>query len=111
MVSRLKAALRRYRFVRAVWVLLVNLDRYAAAGVILHKLHSSSATTLGPLLKAFPPAVVQLIDGEFLRLSGAGFAVFAPVVTLAFAWVSSAGLSTALGVFECIYIGSERPWW
>jgi membrane protein len=131
MVSRLRA-LQRYRFVRGVWALLVNLDRYAAsraasamafdlflslipliaaAGVILHRLHSSSATTLGPLLKAFPPAVVQVIDGEFLRLSEAGFAVFAPLVILAFAWVSSAGLSTALGVFECIYIGSERPWW
>lgn len=131
MVSRLRA-LQRHRFFRATWVLLVNLDRYAAsraasamafdlflsliplvaaAGVILHRLHSSSATTLGPLLKAFPPAVVQLIDGEFLRLSEAGFAVFAPLVILAFAWVSSAGLSTALGVFECIYIGSERPWW
>jgi membrane protein len=131
MVARLRA-LQRYRFVRVVWVLLVNLDRYAAsraasamafdlflsliplvaaAGVILHRLQSSSETTLGPLLKAFPPAVVQLIDGEFLRLSGAGFAVFAPLVILAFAWVSSAGLSTALGVFECIYIGSERPWW
>jgi membrane protein len=131
MVARLRA-LQRYRLVRALWVLLVNLDRYAAAraasamafdlflsliplvaaaGVILHRLHSSSATTLGPLLKAIPPAVAQLIDGEFLRLSEAGFAVFAPVVTLAFAWVSSAGLSTALGVFECIYIGIERPWW
>jgi membrane protein len=131
MVAWLRS-LRRYRFVRALWVLLVNLDRYAAAraasamafdaflsliplvagaGVILHRLHSSSATTLGPLLKAIPPAVAQLIDGEFLRLSDAGFAVFAPLVLVAFAWVSSAGLSTALGVFECIYIGSERPWW
>lgn len=131
MVARLRA-LQRYRLVRAAWVLFVNLDRYAAvraasamafdlflsliplvaaAGVILHRLHSSSATTLGPLLKAIPPAVAQLIDGEFLRLSEAGFAVFAPLVIVAFAWVSSAGLSTALGVFECIYIGSERPWW
>lgn len=131
MLARLRA-LQRYRFVRAAWVLLVNLDRYAAAraasamafdlflsliplvaggGVILHRLHSTSATTLGPLLKAIPPAVAQLIDGEFLRLSDAGFKVFAPVVLVAFAWVSSAGLSTALGVFECIYIGSERPWW
>lgn len=131
MIARLRA-LQRYRFIRAVWVLLVNLDRYAAAraasamafdlflsliplvaaaGVILHRLHSTSATTLGPLLKAIPPAVAQLIDGEFLRLSDAGFKVFAPLVLGAFAWVSSAGLSTALGVFECIYIGSERPWW
>ena len=122
----------RSRFARGLWILLVNLDRYAAAraasamafdaflsliplaaaaGLILHRLHSSSATTLGPLLKAIPPAVAQLIDGEFLRLSDAGFKVFAPVVLVAFAWVSSAGLSTALGVFECIYIGSERPWW
>lgn len=122
----------RSRFARGLWILLVNLDRYAAAraasamafdaflsliplaaaaGLILHRLHSSSATTLGPLLKAIPPAVAQLIDGEFLRLSDAGFAVFAPLVIIAFAWVSSAGLSTALGVFECIYIGVERPWW
>lgn len=131
MRTRLDRILRS-RILRGLWILLVNLDRYAAsraasamafdaflsliplvaaAGVILHRLHSSSATTLGPLLKAIPPAVAQLIDGEFLRLSDAGFAVFAPLVILAFAWVSSAGLSTALGVFECIYIGVERPWW
>jgi membrane protein len=131
MVERLRR-LARHRLFRALWVLLVNLDRYAAAraasamafdaflsliplvaaaGVILHRLHSSSATTLGPLLKTIPPAVAQLIDSEFLRLSDKGFAVFAPVIVGAFAWVSSAGLSTAMGVFECIYIGSERPWW
>jgi membrane protein len=131
MRTRIERVLRS-RLVRGLWILLVNLDRYAAAraasamafdaflsliplvaaaGVILHRLHSSSATTLGPLLKAIPPAVAQLLDSEFLRLSDAGFAVFAPLVILAFAWVSSAGLSTALGVFECIYIGVERPWW
>lgn len=125
-------AIQRNRFLRAVWVLIVNLDRYAApraasamafdlflsliplvagAGVVLHRLHSTSATTLGPLLKAIPRDVAAMIDGEFLRLSDAGFKVFAPLVLVAFAWVSSAGLSTALGVFECIYIGTERPWW
>ncbi|MBK8254676.1 MAG: YihY/virulence factor BrkB family protein [Polyangiaceae bacterium] len=125
-------AIQRNRFLRAVWALVVNLDRYAApraasamafdlflsliplvagAGVVLHRLHSTSATTLGPLLKAIPPDVAAMIDGEFLRLSDAGFKVFAPLVLVAFAWVSSAGLSTALGVFECIYIGTERPWY
>lgn len=131
MLARL-SALQRIRLVRAIWVLLVNLDRYAAsraasamafdlflslfpifaaAGVILQRLHSTSAATLRPLLRAVPPAVAQLIDSEFLRLSDAGMKVFAPLVIVAFAWVSSSGLSTALGVFECIYIGSERPWW
>lgn len=131
MRTRLDRVLRS-RIARGLWILLVNLDRYAAAraasamafdaflsliplvaaaGVILHRLQSSSATTFGPLLGAAPPAVAQLLDSEFLRLSDAGFAVFAPLVILAFAWVSSAGLSTALGVFECIYIGVERPWW
>lgn len=131
MVERLRA-LARTRFARGSWLLLVNLDRYAAsraasamafdaflsliplvavAGFILHRLHSSSTATLGPLLKAIPTPVVQLIDSEFLRLSDASIALFAPFVLAAFAWVSSAGLSTAMGVFECIYIGSERPWW
>lgn len=124
--------IQRTRFVRGFWILLVNLDRYAAsraasamafdaflsliplvagAGVILQRLHTTGAATLGPLLRPMPVAVAQLIDGEFLRLSDAGFAVFAPLVLVAFAWVSSAGLSTAMGVFECIYIGVERPWW
>ncbi|MFO0590069.1 MAG: YihY/virulence factor BrkB family protein [Polyangiaceae bacterium] len=131
MIDRLRA-IQRSRFVRGCWLLWVNLDRYAAAraasamafdaflsliplvagaGVILHRLHTTSAATLGPLLRPMPIAVAQLIDGEFLRLSDAGFAVFAPLVLSAFAWVSSAGLSTAMGVFECIYIGVERPWW
>jgi membrane protein len=124
--------LSRSRIARGTWLLYVNLDRYAAAraasamafdaflsliplvagaGVILHRLHTTGAATLGPLLKPMPVAVAQLIDSEFLRLSDAGFAVFAPLVLGAFAWVSSAGLSTAMGVFECIYIGVERPWW
>jgi membrane protein len=131
MLDRLRA-FQRTRFARGFWALLVNLDRYAAsraasamafdaflsliplvagAGVILHRLHTTSAATLGPLLRPMPFAVAQLIDGEFLRLSDAGFAVFAPLVLCAFAWVSAGGLSTAMGVFECIYIGVERPWW
>lgn len=131
MIARLRAV-QRHRVARALWLLLLNLDRYAAAraasamafdaflsliplvaitGILLHRLHSSSATTLGPLMQTIPPDVAKLIDGEFLRLSDKGFAVIAPVVLGAFAWVSSAGLSTAMGVFECIYIGSERPWW
>lgn len=131
LVERLRR-IARSRLIRGVWILLVNLDRYAAsraasamafdaflsliplaaaAGVILHRVHSNSEKTLGPLLKTMPPMVVQLIDGEFLRLSDRGFAVFAPLVLGAFAWVSSAGLSTAMGVFEVIYIGHERPWW
>src|SRR4051812_3436515 len=102
--------LQRTRFIRGVWALLVNLDRYAAAraasamafdaflslipliagaGVILHRVHTTGAATLGPLLRPMPTAVAQLIDGEFLRLSDAGFAVFAPLVLSAFAWVSS----------------------
>jgi len=131
MIHRLRAV-QRHRYARTLWLLLVNLDRYAAAraasamafdaflsliplaaitGILLHRLQSSGAVTLGPLMQTVPPAVAQLIDSEFLRLSDKGFAVIAPVVLVAFAWVSSAGLSTAMGVFECIYIGSERPWW
>ena len=58
-----------------------------------------------------PLALAQLIHAEFLRLSHAAVAVFAPLVSGAFAWVSAGGLSSAMGVFECIYIGVERPWW
>src|SRR5262245_29831442 len=103
MLARIRA-LTRWRPVPAVWILFVNLDRYnapraasamafdaflslipltALAGLVLHRVHSTSAATLGPLLRTMPQAVVQLIDGEFLRLSDAGFAVLAPIVFLA----------------------------
>ena len=35
----------------------------------------------------------------------------APVSIAAFLWVSSAGMSTAMGVFETMFRSPERPWY
>ena len=54
----------------------------------------------------------QLVDAEFLRLSlTSGAAVVAPISVIAFLWVTSAGISTAMGVFEAMFHSPERPWY
>src|SRR5262249_8533492 len=41
----------------------------------------------------------------------AGAAIIAPVSIAAFLYVSSAGISTGMGVFEAMFKSPERPWW
>lgn len=83
----------------------------AIAGYALQRLHSTGNAMITALFKAAPPPVGQLVDLEFLRLSDAGGAALAPISLTAFLWVSSSGISTAIGVIETIYAAELRPWW
>lgn len=117
---------------RAIVRLVQNLDRHdtprvasamafdaflslipvvAIAGYILQKLHQSGSVIIAAIFRAAPPPVGQLVDLEFLRLSEAGQAALAPISLTAFLWVSSSGISTAMGVIETIYASEIRPWW
>jgi membrane protein len=83
----------------------------AIAGFFLQRADKNGAQVLGSLFSAAPQQVVALVDFEFFRLSEAGSAVLAPLSLVAFLWVSSAGLATAMGVFETIYASEHRPWY
>lgn len=132
LVERMRSYAMRHRAARVLWRLGENLDRHdtprvasamafdaflsvipliAIAGYLLQKLHQSGGAFIVSLLSGAPPQVVQLLDMEFLRLSDGGAAVFAPLSSMAFLWVSSAGVATAMGVFETIYGSELRAWY
>jgi len=81
------------------------------AGWALHRLRDAAAVQLASLLRAAPPAVASALGEEFFRVSDAKALVLAPVGLVAFLWVSSAGASTAIGVFETMFVCQPRPWW
>lgn len=131
MWSRLKKAFLATRGGRALDRLVDNLDRHhapiaasamafdaflsliplaALAGFVLHLLHQNGEVVIGPLLRAAPRAVADLIEVAIDRLSANG-AVVAPVSIAAFLWVTSAGVSTAMYVFENVFWSKPRPWW
>lgn len=130
--GRLDHVVSKSSFARAFVRLIQNLDRHdtprvasamafdaflsliplvAIAGYVLQRLHQSGTVILTAIFRAAPPPVGQLVDVEFLRLSDAGSAALAPISLTAFLWVSSSGISTALGVIETIYASELRPWW
>jgi len=132
MWARLKHAFLANRVGRALHVLIGNLDRHhapiaagamafdaflslvplaALAGYVLARLHQSGEVLLGPLLRTAPRAVAELIEGAIVRLADGGVAVIAPVSIGAFLWVTSAGLSTAMYVFETMFWSKPRPWY
>jgi len=117
--------------VQAVHTLIDNLDEHHApiaasamafdaflslvplaafAGYILGRLHESGDLLLGPLVKTAPLPVRQLVDQSLHRLADVGN-FLAPVSLIAFLWVSSAGISTAMYVFETMFHSPPRPWW
>lgn len=81
----------------------------AFAGYLLSRLHQGFDVVMRPLLRAAPPAVAQVVADEFLRLSES--AAVAPISLTGFLWISSGGISTAMGVFETIYNSTERSWY
>jgi membrane protein len=83
----------------------------AFAGLVLSWLHQRGDLMLAPLARAAPAPVTALVDGEYLRLSDGGIAAIAPISLVAFIWVTSSGLSTALGVFEVMFETTPRPWY
>ena len=132
MWARIKDAFLANRAGSAIHRLIDNLDRHhapiaasamafdaflslvplaALAGFVLHKLHQSGEIVIAPLLRAAPRGVAELIVGSIVRLSEDSAAVIAPVGVLAFLWATSAGLSTAMYVFENAFWSKPRPWW
>jgi membrane protein len=83
----------------------------AVAGWALHRLRDDVAHVLAAVLRAAPPAVRMGLGAEFFRMSDANAAVLAPLFVGAFLWISSAGASTAMGVFETMFVSPPRPWW
>ncbi len=132
--ERVRDSLSRHR---AVWLLLLvvrNLEEHhaiaaasaiafdaflslvpltAILGFALYRVHQSAALegALGPLGRLLPHGVGELVGHEFLRLSSGSAAILAPVSLGAFVWVLSAGVSTAMYVFEVSFATTPRPWW
>jgi membrane protein len=125
--DRLLQMLRRHRAGRALVLLIDNLgDHYATiaasaiafdaflslvplvalAGMVLHLLHENGELLLGPILSASPAPVRAIVEGTVNST-----AVLAPVSVGAFIWTSSAGISTAMSVFENMFHSPPRPWW
>lgn len=83
----------------------------AVAGWALHRLRDDVAHILAAVLRVAPPAVSAGLGAEFFRMSTTNAIVLAPLFLGAFLWVSSAGASTAMGVFETMFVSPPRPWW
>jgi len=82
----------------------------AMVGYLVHRTHEPGGLLIAPFLDAAPPPIREIADLEFLRLSEGGAAALAPVSVAGFLWLSSAGVSTAMGVFERMFVAPPRPW-
>jgi membrane protein len=129
-VLALLRKLEEHRFYRALRSVVRSLDEHdapraasaiafdaflslipltALAGHALSRLTDSSALVLAPLIRAAPPEVADAVSSEFERMARSS--VVAPISIVVFLWISSAGISTAMGVFETIYGSRVRPWY
>ena len=125
--DRLVQMLRGYRAGRAIMVLIDMLGQHyapiaasaiafdaflslvplaALAGMVLHLLHENGELLLGPILSASPAPVRAIVEVTVNQT-----AVIAPLSIGAFIWTSSAGISTAMSVFENMFHSPPRPWW
>lgn len=130
--DRLWEMLRRHTAGRMIWMLIDHLDQHHAimfasaiafdaflslvplaafGGMVLHLIHESGEVLIGPLLRASPPPVAELVASAVTRLSDDNAAVIAPLSIAGFIWTSSAGISTAMSVFESMFHSPPRPWW
>ncbi|WP_437996717.1 YihY/virulence factor BrkB family protein [Sorangium sp. So ce185] len=130
MPSAIRRHIERHRAAKAVWSVIVSLDRHngpraasamafdaflsliplaAFAGYVLSRTKEWSDLVVQPLLKAAPPEVANLVSEELFRLSQSS--AVAPISITGFLWITSSGLSTAMGVFDTIYNTRERPWY
>jgi membrane protein len=128
----LRVLVERHRAARAVYRLFVNLEHHNApfaasaiafdaflslvplaafGGFVMAALHESGDLLIGPILRAPPKPVADLVEESIRRLSGNNAAAIAPVSFAAFLWTSSAGLSTAMNVFETVFRSPPRPWY
>ncbi|MGK4000440.1 YihY/virulence factor BrkB family protein [Sorangium sp. So ce1024] len=122
--------IERHRAARAVWSVIISLDRHNApraasamafdaflsliplaafAGYVLSRIQRWSDVVVQPILQAAPPEVAVIVSDELLRLSQSS--AVAPISITGFLWITSSGLSTAMGVFDTIYNIRERPWY
>lgn len=129
-LTALVQAVERRRAYRALRSVILRLDEHGAvraasaiafdaflslipliafAGYVLSRIHQSSDLILGPLVRAAPPAVAEAVAREFVRMSQS--TAVAPISITGFLWMSSAGVSTAMGVFETMYGARERAWY
>ncbi len=84
----------------------------AFAGLVMHMLNETGDLILAPLARNAPKPVADLVlDAAYRFLNDANSAVVAPLSVGAFLWTSSAGLSTAMSVFEDMFHSPPRPWW
>ncbi|WP_437597383.1 YihY/virulence factor BrkB family protein [Sorangium sp. So ce590] len=130
MPAPIQRHIERRRAAKAVWSVIVSLDRHngpraasamafdaflsliplaAFAGYVLSRTMEWSDIVARPLLQAAPPEVANLVSEELLRLSQSS--AVAPISITGFLWIMSSGLSTAMGVFDTIYNTRERPWY
>lgn len=130
--DRLRAFVERHRAARAAYRLFLNLEHHNAplaasamafdaflslvplavfGGFFMHMLHESGDVLISPILRAPPKQVADLVEGSIGSLSGNGAAVVAPLSLAAFLWTSSAGLSTAMVVFETVFRSPPRAWY
>ncbi len=82
----------------------------AMLGYLVHRTSEVGGLLIEPLLNAAPPPIREIAGLEFLRLSERGAAALAPISAAGFLWLSSAGLSTAMGVFERMFGAAPRRW-
>ena len=84
----------------------------AFAGMVLHRLHESDMI-VRPLLQASRRRPIGRPDHEGGRAAlGRQRRGHRPGQhRIAFVWTTSAGLSTAMSVFEKMFNSPERPWW
>ncbi len=132
MTDRIERAIKSTRLGRGLWLLVVNLDHHhagsvansmafdaflsiipliALAGWVLDRLHESGDVLITTLFMAAPLPIQKLAGAEFLRLSEGGMAAVPPISLVAFTWVTSSGMSTAIGEFEVIFHATPRGYW
>ncbi|WP_231864374.1 YihY/virulence factor BrkB family protein [Sorangium cellulosum] len=130
MPARIRQQIARHRAAKAVWSVIVSLDRHngpraasamafdaflsliplaAFAGYVLSRVQRWSDVVVRPILQAAPPDVATLVSEELIRLSQSS--AVAPISITGFLWITSSGISTAMGVFDTIYNTRERPWY
>ncbi|WP_437955878.1 YihY/virulence factor BrkB family protein [Sorangium sp. So ce119] len=130
MPAPIRRHIERHRAAKAVWSVIISLDRHNApraasamafdaflsliplaafAGYVLSRIQQWSDVVVRPILRAAPPEVAVIVSDELLRLSQSS--AVAPISITGFLWITSSGLSTAMGVFDTIYNARERPWY
>ena len=83
----------------------------ALAGWTLQVLHESGEILLAPLFATAPTQAQAIATGELFRLSEGGRAALPPISLVAFLYVTSSGVSTAMSELELLFRMPARSWW